>query len=181
MKLKLGLLTLLAFTLLGSACSEATSTKPKKDYFFDIASYINSEVKEIYPTQKFPKVTNLNGVIDKVEVTGVNLGKELDIFKKASINKAAFVDMYKADTIQRGGVISQIIHKATSDKANIKSLLVNFEQEHVTKIEIIKVSESAISKLNQKLIYEPLVGYKIESNQEVMLSEPQNIKVEVTF
>ena len=58
---------------------------------------------------------------------------------------------------------------------------IDFTNEVVSAIQIIKRNPTIIADAEQILKYNPSVGYSIEHRQELRLGTPQDLKIEVVF
>ena len=83
-----------------SACTK--NEKPVNNFYFDTASYIDEEVKELNTSiQSFNNTIELNGKIESRNNIAIDssIFKEMySLFKQANINSAVFQGAYEIDT-----------------------------------------------------------------------------------
>ncbi len=150
--------------------------------FFDLAGYFQSQIDQLQAEQpRVEKRIVLDGEEEGKTVEQLNYEKELQVFLKADINRPAWQDQYAIDSVMVNGQLGQLRYIAQDEDLKTRRLIITFEGEEVSKVEIDNYTTSAIANLDQNLTYDPLIGYTIHSKENVQLANAQDLLVEVRF
>ncbi len=151
--------------------------------FFPLESYIEQEVARLneagMPLEKHiwyneQEETQTNNEID--------YGKELSLFRRADINKPAWVDLYQADTIFQDERAREVRYQALDPELEVRSLEVKWDKEGaVTEVKIRRESISTLASNEYDLVYLPQEGYRINTLQQNRSADPVTIRIEGTF
>jgi hypothetical protein len=168
--------------ILGCADNNQSSQKVENLVFFDLKGYFQSEIKDLKNVRNITKITEVNGQKETLKLDSIDFESDLKIFSNADINKPAWSDKYSIDSIKNdAGHLSKLNYKALDPELKIDQLELTFENDEVSKVFVSKSLSSAISKVNEKLVYNPKSGYVIERDQEITISGRNDFKVEVKF
>jgi hypothetical protein len=177
-------LTFIAFLLINSL---SCSTKELKSgqtnlSFFSLIDFMSLEQKEMLKDKtRLIKVLHLNGKRDTLVLDRPNFENELDVFKKADINKPALSDKYAIDSVLQKGQLFKVIYTSKDKKLLTQKLSIQYNAlGKVASIDVQLYNGSPITKNVQHLIYKPTYGYQIIDNQYFM-GDKDEIKVEGFF
>lgn len=173
----------LLFLLLFSACdSFMHKAGVGQNIFFDIKGYFDGEVQRLSSKGKARKIVVAGGKKEEKIIDCVDLKKELAVFADADINRPAWSDKYVADTtFGEQNELLQVQIKAVDQMMKTQRIEINFSNSAVSKITIENNSSSSMATSSQSLVYEPEVGYSIESHQKVTMTNDQVFQVVVRF
>lgn len=165
------------------SCQPSTSTPAKaiKKPFFDLKTYFEQEKTRLASLSNFTKTTVVDGKEETKKLPKLNLDNELRIFTETDINRTAWFDKYKIDSVFQAGNLTKITYTATDEKLDVRTILIDFDQQKVTKIDIKKSAETALADTQFNLIYEPKTGYSIENTQQLTVGEDKAFLVRVDF
>lgn len=150
--------------------------------FFDLETYFNQEITRLEQQQiRLKKRISLGDKTEEKILTEYDLSDELTFFLDANINKTAWLDQYTVDSIFVQKTLSGLRYLAKNEDLKIKKVTIDFENQTVAQIEIIKRNPTIIADAEQQLKYQPKTGYSIEHLQEIRLGKPQVLKIEVDF
>lgn len=168
--------------ILGCADNNQSSQKVENLVFFDLKGYFQSEIKDLKNVRNITKITEVNGQKETLKLDSIDFESDLKIFSNADINKPAWSDKYAIDSVKNDvGQLSKLKYKSLDPELKIDQLELTFQNEEVSKVFVSKSLSSAISKVNEKLVYTPESGYVIERDQEITISGKNDFKVEVKF
>jgi hypothetical protein len=177
-------LTFIAFLLINSL---SCSTKELKSgqtnlSFFSLIDFMSLEQKEMLKDKtRLIKVLHLNGKRDTLVLDRPNFENELDVFKKADINKPALSDKYAIDSVLQKGQLFKVIYTSKDKKLLTQKLSIQYNAlGKVVSIDVQLYNGSPITKNVQHLIYKPTFGYQIIDNQYFMGNKDE-VKVEGFF
>lgn len=171
----LALFSLLAACNSNSATeSDAVKTKP----FFDLAGYIAQQVEAApWKSREVSKTITINDETEHKKLKSPDLASDLKIFSKADINKPAWVDKYRIETVD-----NDTTYIATDSSLRTQRLQVLRDPNNqVERIEIKRRSGNLLSKGQQELTYTPNKGYRIQADQIGELVGNASVLVEVEF
>jgi hypothetical protein len=156
-----------------------TSTKK----YFDLKAYFQKEVVRLTKNPpEIKKVVQVNGEREERTIDSIDFKKELSPFFDADINRAAWSDKYKTDSIFNDRkTLTQIVYTALDDKLITRKISLNFESNMMQKVIVVNNASSMVASTQQKLQYAPKEGYFIESYQKVALGKENFFLIEVLF
>jgi len=150
--------------------------------FFDLNTFFEKELEFLSNLKEINKTVILNGKKEEKTLNDFDLKKDLEIFTDSNINKVAWLDKYKVDSLTNvNGLLEKIIYQALDEKVKTRQLIIEYSSGEVKSISIKNASSNQVALLNQDLKYIPKKGYMILSSQEVSLSDEQKLSVEVEF
>ncbi len=173
------------FLILFESCSSESkpvSAKVVKS-FFDLKGYFEGEVQRLHSFGKARKIVMADGKHEERIIDNVHFERELDAFSSSDINRPPWSDKYTVDSIFNEQMeLVQLVIKADDEKLKTRKVTVDFERTIIAKVDIENNTSSSIATSSQRLIYQPAIGYSIESHQKVtMAGGDQVFKVEVQF
>jgi len=175
---KLVLMALLGF----SACIEVPTATAKKDLaFFDLKNYFNEEIKNLSRIKQVKKSVAINGVIEELVKDSLNFEEELSVFLDSDINRVAWIDKYKVDSLNTNGQLQSITYSALDEKLKTQSLIINYKNNQVDQISIKNNRTSLVSDSAQELEYRVEKGYTVVSRQNTTITDERLLKVHVEF
>ena len=171
--------------ILLSACQEVaapTEMADKPNIFFDIKGFFEKEKARLETKNSFKKTVSINSESETKMLSVLNLDNELSIFIASDINKPAWSDKYKVDSIYNSQKkLSQLSYSALDESLKTKKIAIDFQNQAVSKITIQKATDNAVAQSKQLLTYDVTKGYTIQSEQSLSLSETKTISVKVDF
>lgn len=159
------------------ASTPATSLTP----FFDLSGYFTAEIKRLARLGPVTKSTTINGRTEVQTVSGLDYATELAPFLSADINRPAWLDQYRTDSLHRDGQLQKLTYTALDDDLFTRRVVISFDGDAVDSIHIIKLSELMIADTRRELRYVPATGYSIRGAQKVLLASDNSIAIDVTF
>lgn len=169
--------------LIFQSCQPKTSTPAKEmdKPFFDLKDYFDKEKTRLSAISNFTKTTVVDGKAETKKLEKLNLDNELRIFEEADINKPAWFDKYAIDSVLQNGNLTKISYTTNDEKLDVRTIVLDFDQQKVSKISVEKSAETALADTQFKLIYEPKAGYSIENTQQLTVGEDKEFLVKVQF
>jgi len=171
------LLVLVLFT----ACQSQEIKPIKQVQFFDLKTYFAEEQIRLKAIKSVVKKATIDGAIEEKTQEGVNLVEELALFVESDINKVAWLDKYEVDSVFQNQKLIELNYKAKDDQLKTNYLSIKYKNKEVEQIEIKRKTSSLAADLEQKLIYQSMKGYSIESYQKTSLSDPHVLALDVQF
>lgn len=170
--------------LIALGCQPITesNTIQQRTTFFDLKAYFTEEANRLQAAQiKIRKKVNLNGQVEEQEMNEINYQEEFLPFINSDINKAAWLDKYRVDSSLVDGKLQRLLYKATDKKLRTREISIQFEKSKVAGVHILNSGDNAIAETQQELIYLANQGYQIKSQQDMTLSKPRALEIEVIF
>ncbi len=150
--------------------------------FFDLKTFFKQEIAQLSDVKRFKKTVSINGVKEDKQLTKFNLEAELVIFTNSDINRPAWSDKYRVDSIfNKKKELVQLKYSVLDEKLKTQNLTINYKNNSVASIEIVKNLDNAIATAHQTLTYTVGRGYSIQSHQSLSFSETKNIFIEVEY
>ncbi len=175
------LLVLIAF-LSFSACIEVPTTTAKKDLvFFDLKEFFNNEVNNLERIKSVKKSVEINGVVEELVIDSLNFEEEFSVFLASDINRIAWIDKYKVDSLISNNQLQSISYSALDEKLKTQSLIISYTNNKVDQVTIKNIRTSLVSDSEQDLEYKVGKGYNIVSRQNTSMTEERLLKVAVEF
>lgn len=183
--MRIFILFIISLLLFISACQEiSTPAQPseKTNIFFDLKGFFQEEKAVLEKRNSFKKIVSINGVSEEKDLSTLNLDNELSIFMASDINKPAWSDKYKIDSIYGAdNQLAQIKYHSLDESLKTKKINIDFKNNNVSKVAIEKSTDNAVAQSKQYLTYTKDKGYVIQSEQTLSLSETKTIIVSVDF
>ena len=167
------------------ACIETPKEglQPAITPYFDLKAYMSAEMERLGERENVRKVAVVNGKREEQTTATFKPDTELAIFADADINRTAWLDKYRSDSLRSNdGQLQQLIYTALDSQLITKRLAIDFNSR--AEVSQIRIDQSDLSRVadNRKvLIYEPQRGYQIRSRQDVLLVGENELKLEVLF
>lgn len=167
------------------SCNNSANTEANRAVdlpFFDMQTYFKEEINrlnELQPPVK--KTVAINQATETNEISTIDYEKELKVFSSSDINKMAWFDKYKIDSLFENSQLKGVIYKSLDENLKTKKVSISFQDDEVSQIEIENKTKSFIAASDQKLIYAPSSGYSILTSQEMSIGKDKEIKIEVNF
>ena len=164
--------------------SEVASTNAASHHFFDLKGYFMAEARRLNDEgiHQVTKIVVADGKIESRDIGNIEYERELSFFAASDINRPAWSDKYLVDTLfDELKQVVQLNYKCIDDKLKIRNIVVGYKGAEVNKIVVQNNTSNSIATSSQKLVYEPTIGYSIESHQKVAMGDSQLFKVSVNF
>lgn len=157
---------------------DETAALSPKTSFFDLATFIENEVDQLN-AQKLTinKKIIVNGKSEEKRIDEVDFTNDLELFRKAGINKPAWADKYRVTNV--GNDTSYIAIDSSLRTQQLQ--VIRNDNNEVERIEIKRRSGNLISSGAQDLSYHKGTGYRIYSQQTSDLVGNAKVLVEVSF
>lgn len=169
------------------ACQLLNPSAPKNTkrqiYFFDLAGFFNQEAIRLTKSKvKGEKELSFNAKKGHLPSAKLDFEKELAVFVNSDINKLSWRDKYQADTLyDNEHLLQKIQYKALDEQLKTRTVIIEYAQGKVVKIEIRNRLKSIIAQSEEKLTYEPVKGYSINGLQQMILAGKNTMEVDVRF
>lgn len=173
------LLALLLYGWLG--CTPASTPATPLSPFFDLTAFFEAETARLATLGPVTKRTIINGVAESKTVSGLDYRAELGPFISADINRPAWLDKYRVDSLTRDGQLQKLTYTALDDDLFTRRVVIAFDNATVDSIYIEKASSLMIADTRRTLVYQPASGYSIRGAQQVLLASDNSIGIEVAF
>ena len=171
---------MLAFLL--SCQSDVKEGKKGKKSFFDIKAYFESETQRLTNGNKVKKIVAVGDKKEERVLDSINYRQELGIFSTSDINRPAWSDRYKTDSIFNDNKeLIRLDYTANDEKLKTRKISIEFEKQTVVGVFIENNTTSTVASSRQVLTYRPTTGYIIESHQNAALADDQDFLIEVQF
>ncbi len=149
--------------------------------YFDLDGFFKNEMKRLSgrPAQK---TASVNGKLETHSLDSIHLHRELSLFSNSGINRPAWSDKYKVDSVfNEQKNLTGLRYAALDEALKTQSISIELEGKDVRKISIENTTESAIATTRQLLVYQPEKGYSIRNAQEVVGADSAIYLVKVIF
>ncbi|WP_116126605.1 hypothetical protein [Lewinella sp. IMCC34183] len=176
------MLRLLPVLFLLSACyAEELEQELQQDPFFDLAAYMDRQVDSLSQSAtEVTKTITLNGTTETHELPALNFRNDLRVFRESDINKPAYRDKYRVEREESGGSLTRI-YTATDSSMQTRRLTVVSRDSLPSFIEIIRKTGTVLSDGDHRLVYDPLLGYSMHTEQINTFGEDLNANIEVRW
>ena len=165
-----------------TSCVDETAIVKQEPSFFDLKSYFESQREILSGKKNFYKATVINDARTEKKLDTLDFAAELKVFEESDINKIAWIDKYRVDSIFNDkGELVNLLYQANNEKLRTRSLKISFEKNQIDTIDIYNNASGSVAKLEQRLRFIPSFGYTIKSTQKTTLSDEQVVVVEVQF
>jgi len=167
--------------LLLFGCQDKTEQRQKKELtYFDLQGYIEKESSRL--TLLSPYITKTVSVNDSSETMKLRVGdwnKELEIFKDADINKAAWKGMFKVN--ERAGTTH---YTSNDEKIPVKKLSIfykNGDHKSIQGLQLIISNSNMLYDSRDTLVYYPDSVYQVRKSQDILLLSKKNYQITGKF
>jgi len=171
---------LLIFVLSACNSNEQADTEQVK-YFFDLKGYFDEQSKIINEKYKTPiKTVSVDGKAQRKQLKKIDWEKELSVFASADINKSAWQDKYRIDTMATINAVN-VVYTALDDKLKTRLINVKLNNKLVEFISIDQLSDNMIYNSKKTLTYSPESGYTLENRQKARFLKEHLYEIKVDF
>ncbi len=179
---------IIIFCLIFAACKNPITDKKMPKAFFDASDFFNAEIKRldsIKPT--VIKTVSVNEKSETKELNNLNYTEELAPFVQSDINKPAWLDEYRIDTLRNEDTVSRYLHThivytALKESLKTKKFLVHLDSlKEVIAIDITNSDDNSLAGAQHLLHYDKRSGFSINNKQHLALSNDSQVKVVVIF
>ncbi|SEA01229.1 hypothetical protein [Pedobacter hartonius] len=169
---------LLLIVLLFGACNSAA---PKKQtsalQYFDLKGYMEKEVKRLKQMNpEIDKTVMVNNAEEHRKLKITDWQKELSAFSDADINKSAWEELFKLHKAKDSET-----YLSDNDKVPVKSLVVEYRNGRIYKIEVLNSNSNTLYTSNDTLSYFPDSLYEIRKTQHIRLLNGKNYRITGRF
>ncbi|MBK9639225.1 MAG: hypothetical protein IPO63_16045 [Bacteroidetes bacterium] len=149
--------------------------------YFSISSFLNEEIKQHQKLKtRLEKEVIRDEVKESKRIESPSWEHELKPFFESDIDKPAWHLAYECDTVQTDSLL-QIVYVAKDEKAPVRRMQIDYLAKQIQKIEIQFEKTNPWFSLKRKLIYHHRIGYQIEGEQHMVLSDPSRFAINVKF
>ena len=151
--------------LLIVACNQPETVTEKK--YFSLEKYFHEQADSLQINHiKIKKTITKNDENEIHQYDTVTWNNELKPFLSCDINKPAWINSYKVDSIYTGDV-GRIIYTSKEKNLPILTIEINTLNNNIEKITITKNKINLYYSSFEKYIYDPHYGYAIEGRQKI--------------
>ena len=167
------------------ACSSADNTTTTQDTtelpFFNLRAYFKEEATRLNQKKNtVDKIVSINEDAEKRQLNDLDYDAELKAFIDSDINKIAWYEKYQIDSTTNAEN-TQLTYTAQDPSLKTQSVKISFLKNEVDEIIIENQTESFIAASKQVLIYNPIQGYSINTDQSSKIGEDKAIEIKVKF
>jgi len=166
------------------ACQPAMPTEKNgtQASFFDLKDFFDKEINSLSSIKGIKKTVLVDGVEEEQERTTFNLEEELASFIDADINRPAWLDQYRVDSVLNSQEqLQELQYEALKPTLKTKKITITFEKGVVTRITIKRGLSNMAATSVQELIYYTGKGYSIKKDQSLVFSTPTAMSMEVEY
>ena len=144
-------------------------TKIKESGLFDNEKYFTDEALRLSALSHTIKKTSvLNGQSETREVTIADWKKELDPFIRCNINKPAFRNSYKVDTVA-DGINNRIRFSAVEPHLAVRNVEIFLSGNRITRLQFATGDSNELYSTVRMLTYLPDSGYSVQGRQDMTM------------
>lgn len=176
------IVSLFMLLIFGCQSNSNISVDQTEKPFFDLRAFFESEIARLQEENpKIKKEIEINGKKEQKTQEQVDFEKELAIFKRSDINKPAWRDKYGVDSITTSGDLIRVDYIALDTTLKTRLLSIEFKDDLVHKVSITNKTSSPLIQSQQKLTFEPRIGYQVANQQDLSLSNDSQLRIIATF
>jgi len=172
-----------------SACSPPPGVPVEKGaldqgYFFSTSDFFEREAERLSSLDRtLTKTVWVNSQQESQTLDSVNWEAELALFRKADINRPAWTEKYRGDTLYyEDRSAKTFYYEANSPDLQVRRLEVHWgESGQVKQIDIHKTTKSLIETVEQDLRYQPDSGYQLRERSSSWLDRDSEIRIVARF
>jgi hypothetical protein len=165
-----------------SGCIEPRQPNQFEKFYFDIENYFADQAKLL--SNNYTEVEKLlinNNDTQRVVLNNLIWIEELAPFLNSDINKPAWKDSYRTDSVFDDETLKSISYKSLEDKLPVKQIQLHFTNNTVDHIFIENATRNYVYNSVQVLSYSSGKGFTIEGEQDIILGKDLHYKVVVNF
>ena len=176
------MLRLLLPALLLTGCyADELRQEMSQEPFFDLAGYMQEQVDSLTAAgTTVEKTITLNGTTETHELSNLNFGNDLRVFREADINKPAWLDKYDVQREEANGQLTRT-YTALDSSLQTRQLTVTTRDDRPVEISIRRHTGTVLSDGDHHLTYSPRSGYRIRSEQVNRFGEDLNADITVRW
>ncbi|MGB3547141.1 MAG: hypothetical protein WBA17_09210 [Saprospiraceae bacterium] len=167
------------------ACeAERVESELAEQPFFSLTDYFAGEITRLADhATPVRKSVMLNGETEEKTLPNLDFSRELTIFQQADINKPAWYEKYRVDSMTTAdGRLSGLRYTALDTTLVTRELAVEMNgRGEPAEIQVVKRSGNVLSRGFQRLTYRPDAGYTIEATRTSSLTKDMDSRIEVSF
>lgn len=150
--------------------------------FFDLEAFFQKEVDRM-GGQTVERKILLKGQMDVQKLSNWDAAVELEGFKELNINRPAWRDQYRVDSLRgENGWLEGLRYLAIDSSLRIQEIDIDFaDSGEVAEIRVEKYIKNLVVHFHQKLRYRPGQGYWLWREQKVPLTKQSEMKIEVSY
>lgn len=182
--MKKWIILLVSSWLLAACQSGAPEINPddQPDPYFDLKGYFEKETARLNREQpRLRKQVSINEETEEKMLDSLDYEQELSVFINSDINRPAWFDKYRIDSLRDGARLQTLSYQALDKDLRVRSIRIRFTGDEVSEIIIDKETENIVAGSGQHLEYRPDQGYQISSRQKTAVSKKQELNISVRF
>jgi hypothetical protein len=179
---KYWLLTIALFSIV-SCSQKETNEKQNRINFFDLKGFLTEQVAmDLSSIRSLEKSIYVNGTKETKTLGKEFITGDINGFKEADINKPAWSDKYKVDSLLDGqNHLSETVYTAIDTSMRTRELRIIYSNDKVIEIKIEKANKSAAVDMIQKMYYTVNKGYSIIHYQKLAIGKTDSIVTSVVY
>lgn len=170
---------LIGVLLVFAACQQGTRNTQTPPSFFDLKGYMEQQIKANEQYSTIQKTVSIDGEEESKKLSEIDWKADLTAFSRADINKPAWLEKYRVDTLSDKGM--KIVYTAMEDKLITRKMTVSFANDAVDEIIIEQQNHNEVYTADKRLIYQSQKGYSMQTKQKAPFSEARDYEVRVVF
>jgi len=163
-----------------SCASNEKADKAEAKHFFDLKGYFEDQMEWNERYNALQKTVGIDGKMQTKTLDHIDWKKELNVFAAADINKVAWYDKYRVDTMATINAVN-IVYTALEDNLKTRVINVQLDQDTVKYISIEQLSNNMIYNSKKTLNYSPKEGYTLENRQKARFLKEHFYEIDVDF
>jgi hypothetical protein len=179
-------LLIVSFLLLSCGSSGPTNQATPSGPYFSLQDYFQQEIERLTKARQtvYKRIT-LDETVEEQQLEDVDFEAELSLFLKADINRPAWTDKYQIDSVLDAGQLLRLQYSALDTSLPTRQIRIHFVPEAtgptVQRVEIVSRTETALSRSDKTLQYDPQEGYTIAAAQGGSMTEDLQFLLEARF
>jgi hypothetical protein len=150
--------------------------------FFDVKGFFQEEIDRLAAGGfQIRKTVTIDGQTDTKTLDSLDFSDELRIFLNSDINRVAWFDKYRVDSLYSGNSLERLTYTALEEKLKTREITIGFQDGQVEEMGVLNRIKTAIATAEQTLAYRPATGYSISSKQTIAFSKDRSFTVDVIF
>ncbi len=170
---------LIVMTLVLAACQQGTRNAQTPPSFFDLKGYMEQQIAANEQYSAIQKTVRIDGEEESKKLSDIGWKADLTAFSRADINKPAWLEKYRVDTLLEGGM--KIVYTAMEDKLITRKMTISFARDVVEEIIVEQQNHNEVYTADKKLVYQAQKGYSMQTKQKAPFSEARDYEVRVEF
>lgn len=164
-----------------TACSSnEQSDAVQVNHFFDLKGYFQKQMKSNERYTAIKKTVSVDRKTQTKTLDHIDWKKELNAFASADINKTAWQDKYRIDTMATINAVN-VVYTALDDDLKTRIINIQLDQDTVKYISIEQLGNNMIYNSEKILTYTPKVGYTLENRQKARFLKEHLYEINTEF